>query len=288
MGNQYLPTRYVEIIQRLAMGIEPMDAASSRRLGFALQVRPDRPAAGGPRIEAHTSGNYAIRYPIAPNPNAPGHLRIRVFDADAPTSRTARDRRRIVPRRLEIPLLALAEIKTREQAGDTALMERIRRPAFFPGAAWPLPPGVTALRGRVVRGGQPMRWARVIARLGTKTVGHAHGDDRGEFLLLIRFQPDPDLDEIIPNPLANVRVTVFGPAAAPVPATPDLPLLDPLWDLPVEKLITPEMIAGTGLPTPATASLNDTGTIDYTSSVSQDIDFPLGRCLDDKPDFVLT
>jgi hypothetical protein len=36
--NQFLPSRYVEIIHRLALGIEPLDAFRGGRLGYQLQA----------------------------------------------------------------------------------------------------------------------------------------------------------------------------------------------------------------------------------------------------------
>ena len=60
-------------------------------------------------------------------------------------------------------------------------------------------------------------------------VGRAHGDDRGEFLLLLGpgAATGPDLAFPI-----QATVTVFGPDPPPPPG-PDA-ALDPLWDLPLE------------------------------------------------------
>jgi hypothetical protein len=132
-----------------------------------------------------------------------------------------------VPRRLEIPLLAPATVD-QEPPG-----KRIHRPALFPGADYPVHDTATAIRGQVVRNGKPMPWARVEAKRGNVFVGRAHGDDRGEFLLL--------LDSRAATPggtslTVTVRVSVFG-------RDPELPApsalvvsTDPHWSLPVERL----------------------------------------------------
>src|SRR5260370_35200393 len=71
--------------------------------------------------------------------------------------------------------------------------DRVRRPFMFPGAGYDLDSCATGIRGRVLRGGSPMRWARATAGLTSsgKFVGLAHGVDRGAFLLLIEFKAFP-------------------------------------------------------------------------------------------------
>src|SRR5205085_5759924 len=140
--------------------------------------------------------------------------------------------RRFVPGGMSIPVL------TRVQAELSPYTGRFRRPFLFPGAAYDVSDRATGLRGRVVRGGLQMRWSRVEATLPGSgvLVGRGHGDDRGEFLLLISSAAIPVGDLV--NPL-SINVTVFAPAAVPAPATPELPSLDPLWDLPLETASTP-------------------------------------------------
>jgi hypothetical protein len=62
--NQFLPESNVEVIQRLALGIEPLDAQRSRRLSYELQVRDDQALLGSrrPPVERHPSNRYALRY----------------------------------------------------------------------------------------------------------------------------------------------------------------------------------------------------------------------------------
>ncbi|MGB7922043.1 MAG: hypothetical protein WCF57_02235, partial [Pyrinomonadaceae bacterium] len=158
---------------------------------------------------------------------------------------------------------------------------RLRRPALFPGAAYDISETATGLRGRVMRDGKPMRWARVEARLpGSKVlVGRAHGDDRGEFLLLLGTNASPLSD--LENPL-TIRVTVFGPTVAPVPATPDLPGLDPLWDLPLEIAAAP------GAPDPVSAGETMPANYEPKPLNGTDVDFILGKLRSGIADFIFS
>lgn len=270
--NQFLPSRYDEMVHRLALGIEPIDAQRARRLLYQLQVGYDAELSGlkRPRIERHNSNLFALRY----QPGVPGTLPqvdLRFFDLSEPFYKPENDRRRIVPRRLRIPILRLTDVESAETGDRRGFRRRVRRPVFFPGAAYDFCATTTGLRGRVMRNNQPMRWARVVAVLKgtTLVVGRAHGDDRGEFLLLINAKVTSG--STWPVPL-EVEVSVFGPATVPTPVPADLPTRDPLWDLPLETLVAPGITAdgveaGEDLPTP------------YTSSVKRDITFTLGKCL---------
>ena len=275
--NAFLPSRYVEIVHRLALGVEPIDAHRGWRLGYQLQAIYDSQQTGlqRPPIERHTSNLFSLRY----QPGVTTQLDLRFFDSAERLYRPEHDRRRIVPRRLGIPILTLADVENAEQADKKAFGRRIRRPGFFPGATYDFSATATGMRGRVVRNNAPMRWARIVATLaGTSVVaGHAHGDDRGEFLLLINA--NVTTGSALPKPL-EIEVSVFGPAAPPTPATPDLPLLDPLWDLPVETLAPPgdDDPVATGEELPA----------GYTANVIRVVQFALGKCLFGEPEFVIT
>lgn len=286
MKNEFLPSRYVEIIQRLALGIEPIDSQRARRLGYPLQVQHEAAVLGLPRppIERHTSNLYALRY----QPGVTAPLKLRFFDSSVPPYRPERDRRRIVARRLTIPVFKLADVETLEKnEADAAnkpvkdFKRRIRRPVFFPGAAYDFSAMTTGLRGRVTRNGLPMRWARVVATLAGSDVivGRAHGDDRGEFLLLINANLTSA--GAVPNPL-DIKVTVTGPKDLPIPPSPDLPKLDPLWDLPLETLANP----GEDDPV-ATGDQLPWADVD-TKNVTRVVRFILGKCLSGEPDFSIT
>lgn len=132
--------------------------------------------------------------------------------------------RRFVPRRISFPVLTQAAA----ELGAGAL--RVRRPVLFPGAAYDIDAGLTGVRGRVVQGAAAVRWARVAATLpgGTRVVGRGHGDDRGEFLLLLSPAAG-SVGELV-DPFA-VRITVTCRPAAPVPDSPDRVVRDALVGL---------------------------------------------------------
>jgi len=272
--NQFLPDKYVETVHRLALGIEPIDAHRRRRLSYPLQVAyyPTPPDLLRPTIQRHSSNLFAVRY----QREIAQQFNLQFFDSARHAYKPEYDRRRVVPRRLLIPILSLNDVESQEKINKKAFTRRIRRPAFFPGAAYDFSPTATGLRGRVVRNSQPMRWARVVATLVGETliVGHAHGDDRGEFLLLINAQAATG--SALPNPL-RITVTVSGPTPVLTPDPPNLAVTDPLWDLPIETLADPgdDDPVATGVVLPA----------NYTASVSRDIEFPLGKCLSEEPEF---
>jgi hypothetical protein len=275
--NMFLPDRYVEIAHRLALGIEPLDALRGGRLGYQLQAVYDAQQMGLPRppIERHLSNLFSLRY----QPGVATQLDLRFLDSAERIYRPEYDRRRVAPRRLGIPILTLTDVETAEVGDKQGFNRRIRRPAFFPGAAYDFSATATGMRGRVVRNGRPMRWARATATLPGSgvVVGHAHGDDRGEFLLLIGA--NVTTGSALPKPL-EIEVSVFGPSPPPSPPSPELPQLDPLWDLPREQLAAPgdpdPVAAGTALP-PV-----------YTAKVTRVIEFTLGKCLSEEPEFVIT
>lgn len=262
--NHFLNSSFVESLQRLALGLEPIDAGRRTRIAHPIEIALDKAPLGLPSIaiafaiERHDSCLHAVRY----QPGVANQVDLRFFDAA----------RRFVPRRLRIPVLTLAA------AESQAFTFRVRRPVLFPGAAYDTSETATGLRGRVLRNNQPMRWARVEATLPGNgvVVGRAHGDDRGEFLLLIDSGASTIGD--LENPLP-INVTVSGPGVAPSPATPDLPGLDPLWDLPLEVASAPgandPVSAGEALPA------------NYTATNTRLVDFTLGKLRSHAGDFVI-
>jgi hypothetical protein len=228
--NKFLPSRFVEHSERLALGLEPLDAGRLTRIAPPIQITFDTAPLGLPRppVERHDSCLYALRY----TPTLVGPVDLRFFDSRQLLYRPERDRRRFVPRRLRIPLLPAAG------ADAQPYTHRVRRPLLFPGAAYEVSATVTGLRGRVEHNSLPVRWTRVEAKLPGNgvIVGRAQGDDRGEFLLLIQANASPVGDLLNPLP---IDVTIFAPTTAPVPGSPDLPQRDPLWDLPLEETPAP-------------------------------------------------
>jgi hypothetical protein len=213
---------------RLGLGIEPVDAVRGGRIGHPLTVAVDGVPLPPARLRRDPGASPwtrqdvlerlprtdACRFRLLLRPGLKPELPVRLWD----------DARRYVPRRLEVAMLNLA-LNPPEERG------RIVRPALFPGAAYGAPAGAVGCRGTVTRGVEPLRWARVEATVGGVVVGRAHGDDRGEFLLLLgpEAATGPDLEFPI-----DATVTVFGPDPPPPPGPESA--LDPLWDLPLEAV----------------------------------------------------
>jgi hypothetical protein len=199
------PVPAVPGVRRLGLGIEPEDAVRRSRIGHPVELWRD----GGPedRRGERFRRRRSCRFALMVEDAVPDPVGLRLTDPAW----------RFVPRRLAV----------------SAAAGRICRPALFPGPAYDLPVGAVAVRGRVLRGGEPVRWARAEAlRPGTGVViGRAHGDHRGEFLLLVG--PGAAATPALALPIAVV-VRVFGPDAAPVPGPEAAG--DALWDLPVEPV----------------------------------------------------
>ncbi len=231
MSNLYLPGRFDEQVRRLALGIEPLDAARGNRVTHPIQILVERPSPGlpRPRLIRHLSGLFVLC-------QDPGVLELRICDVGEPTDppgfRAETDRRRLVPRRLRL------EIPTAELADALPIERRARRPLLFPGAAYDVTDSVTGARGRVVQAGVPVRWARVEARrpgaaAADPPVGRAHADDRGEFLLLLAPAAAPMTTLEHPFELDLVAYAPLPPAPLPPQSVRSS---DQLWDLPVEPL----------------------------------------------------
>lgn len=253
--NTFVEAVYSESIARLAIGIEPIDAVRGRLVPRPLDLRFDTPSIAEWAIDRHRSGRFAIRF--ARGLTKP--VTVRLLDPH----------QRYVPRRLTFPFDDVDAAPDPER--------RRRRPALYPGAAYDASAACTGLRGRVRRDGEPMRWARVEAAIDDAVVARAHGDQHGEFLLILGPVASDTGD--LPEDLEiDVEVTVFGPEPAPV--TPVPPPEDPLWDLPVEIAAAP------GDPDPVTPGerLPD----GYTLSVSRALRLPRGRITSVIPPFVIT
>jgi hypothetical protein len=292
--NHFVPARFDELSQRLALGLELLDAGRGLRVAQPASVAfdgvpwpaPPRVVGGVEihdileRVDRHDSCLHALVYrrrlfrkPALPGPATLG---LRFLSRE----------RRFVPRRLAFDLLDPDPIAAAEEAnpdaGDPALLgspSRVRQVTLWPAAAYDITRTATGLRGRVRAraGGGPVRWARVTAFASdaagnpdpTAVVGRAHGDDRGEFLLLL----DSDAGGIGPfdkTLSVTAHVTVFADATVPL-VTPEQRANDPLWDLPLERvttaLRTDPVLRGEQLP--ATFTLRDT----------RKLTFPLGRIL---------
>jgi hypothetical protein len=283
--NEFLPSRYDERIERLVLGIEPVDALRGGRVGSPIEVALDRPPAQprhapddlyglsdatepSARVRRHRSSRYVVvasdevRIPVA----------LRIND---PT-------RRFVPRRIRyaVPL----------NVNDSRF--RVRRPALFPGAAYDIDETATGLRGRVTWTSAPtspvVRWARVEATINGARVGYAHGDDRGEFLLVLGSAAGGLGD--LPRPLRAV-VTVFAPPVQPARGA------DVFSDLPLQPhrvagdpdIVSPGTTHAAAAGDPATFVIG-AGDVNYVSTAdsSREVTFELGRLLTAQPGFFMT
>jgi hypothetical protein len=284
--NAFVPDRYDENVQRLALGIEIIDAARLDRAAKPISVAIDGvllPTGRPPvhridvdadgmllRVSRHDSGLHAVVYT---------ENLYRSGTRESIDLRFLPPLRRFVPRRITFPLVDPATLTPEPLDRTDAELEalravRSRQLHLFPGAAYEVGSIATGLRGRVRRGPAPLRWARVEARLPAATgappgalLGRAHGDDRGEFFLIIGSPPGP---LGTPTFQLAVEVTVFARPADP-PTSEFVKQHDPLWDLPLE------LVTASGPADPV--STGATIPPDYTSSVTQTIAFRLGTIL---------
>ncbi len=173
-----------DVLHRLALAVETVDAVTRRptraRAGREVPVRllgsVVDPSWCCLDLETNGRGHSVLRHGRA----IAAHVTLRFVD---PT-------RRFVPRRFRIPLWTAAEVSVADASPPSGpyipVRSRLLRPWLSPGSAYQLPGGTTAVRGRITRAGQAVRWARIAARgPGNVLMGWAHGDERGEFLLIV-------------------------------------------------------------------------------------------------------
>ncbi|SFU59385.1 hypothetical protein [Pseudoduganella namucuonensis] len=251
----------------LPRALEPADTVEVARLrhrlalGLAWLDALTRAPANGPwwavleklgpyeidrQFEPHGAARHALRHEGLLRKRfelalAGGDARwsLRVFSAPPaapprkPVYATALDPRLYVPRRLRL---------TPAVDGDApaATPQNIRRPWLWPGSAYPLPGNATAVRGRVLRGpdlasAKPIPWVRLVATVpagvavfaDATPIGYAHGDDRGEFVLVLDNKAVSGAT--LSNPV-EVRLWPHLP-----PAATQVDPADPLASLPLEE-----------------------------------------------------
>ena len=286
MTNRFLSSRYDEIIQDLAIGVEPLDAYRDARVPPPLYLVRDVPLTNEARVELREMRKHVThRFPRVYRSNT---CRFKLlyseaaFDAADPQLRvrlvqgfTDYAPRHFVPRRLQIPLQSLADA----DLDVPPIARRMHRPMLFPGADYPMHETATGVRGRVTRGGQPMPWARIEARriADGQVVGRAHGDDRGEFLLLLNPEAGAGMGAQM---FVTVRVFVHAPNPAPaLPAALERET-DPLWSLPIEVL---PLTADTSNAVARGEQLPPT----YTVNTSRDLVLRLGMIRSDLDPYII-
>lgn len=241
-ANVFTPTAYDERVFRLALGIELRDAIrggrarggvanDGARVTFDNCPRPLhewRKWANSvtlddvlPRMTRHETGRFVSLF----ERSTPTEQRVRITD------RT----RRYVPRRFALTIPSEAD------ADDNPPARRVFAPELFPGAAYDSGSAMTGVRGRITRDGTPVRWARVRAtQEGTDDeLGWTHGDDRGEFLLLIG-NPEAQVGFLDDPTAVTLTVGFADPSPQPDPTDPLVVQVDPLWDLVEEAAILPD------------------------------------------------
>lgn len=215
-----------EVLHRLALAVDCVDAVTRSLL--ATQVRIGAEVA--PRLRTYPNDPTWPCADLIPHgfgratrlhqPPMPSNITVRIDD---PT-------RRYVPRRLTTPLRADVDITASDNGTGTYIPVGSRRlpPWLSPGSAYQMPRSTTAIRGRVARGTTAARWPRITAiGPGGQEVGWAHGDDRGEFVLVI-----VSTGAIHPPAPSTLAVTLIVTAPSNPPAVSD----DPLADLVVESV----------------------------------------------------
>lgn len=258
--NVYTPARYDERIFHLALGIQPIDAMSGQQTSSTVDVRIEdvptpvdqwrawRPGdtltAFLPKMPRHHTGRFALLY----HQRSATAIDLRLVDnrADGADSggHGVGQGRRIVPRRVGITIPTEIDVLNADADPNLPpipIWQRAFSPACFPGAAASLAPGATVIRGRVEQddgSGRmvPVRWARVQAtNAAGDTIGWAHGDDRGELVLVIERSENDIVAPADPLPV-NLTVGYVDPPLQPDPADPTRADVDPLWDLPQETI----------------------------------------------------
>ena len=199
------------LLHRLALAVECRDALSDGPAGSGLIARyrrvptPARPDPPWRSLTRYGSSRFTLLHRIPDDPLHPlPRLQIAVDDPG----------RRFVPRRFTVTPWTYTQVH--EPPVPVVPRARLLRVWLRPGSAYPFPRTGTVIRGRVVRGGKPARWARIEGTTATSVAGWAHADDRGEFVLPV---VDPGYDPVRLDgmpPDRRVSLVVVAPRA-PLP-----------------------------------------------------------------------
>ena len=250
-----------DVLHRLALAIECRDSLTNRlaisplRAGYELPrsqyVPVPDPTYPCIRLDAAGPARFKLRHDVP----LPTRVRVRIDDPS----------RRFVPRRLRLLLWPVSQLDASPTQPYIPTDYRLLRVWLWPGTAVSFPVGSTVVRGRVMRNGQPARWARVTARGATNAIaGFAHADDRGEFALVVTDAGQHPLRPKIPldlhvdarrvprpvdilDPLADITVEPVRRSSPPAPANLDTPRLRGI-------ALPPGYVANAKAPVPVTVA----------------------------------
>jgi hypothetical protein len=200
----------VQILHRLALGVEPIDRVTRSPIG---RVRVDEELPGPDPKDVHRLRIDPLSVPSPLRPFEPRGGRFKLRHGRgvrrAFSVRIHDPYRRYAPRRFDVTIWPTPDIRKRDDVlgpgdeNDVAaidedpptgpfipVLSRVLRPWLLPGAAYALARATTGIRGRVVLGdtdGPAVRWVRIeaVRPVTGQVIGYAHGDERGEFLLLL-------------------------------------------------------------------------------------------------------
>jgi hypothetical protein len=238
LGELVTAAGTLDVLHRLALAVEPVDP-STRRLASGVRVRHETARAAA-TADLRRRGRGALDPLLRQATPAGDRLVLRHGSAvrDQVLVRLDDTARRFVPRRFAVPLWTLAEVEAADDApGRPAggpfvpAASRLLRPWLLPGSGYVVARGTMGARFRVLLGGAGVRWPRVEAfGDGGIRSGWAHGDERGEVLLVVHGPVVPTNQDKFKVRLA-IRVHWPDPAQQPPPNP-----LDPLADLVVEPI----------------------------------------------------
>ena len=222
MSNLFLPGRFDERVRRLALGIEPLDAASGGRLRHPIRILVETAAPGLPRPRLVAPPLGALRAAPGPRgPDVPVAPAVRLGRDPGPPGLPGRDGpppSGAAPPEPDHTDRGPGRHAPHRAAGapPSALpRRRLRRDRLHHRAARASGAG----RGSRCAGRGWRRADRVPPR-ADPPVGRAHCDDRGEFLLLLTpaAAPMATLEHPFALDLVAYAPLAPGTAAAPVPA----------------------------------------------------------------------
>ncbi|WP_313952966.1 hypothetical protein [Accumulibacter sp.] len=274
------------VSHRLVLGIQWLDALTGMPVpgDWVNDLEAVGSRAGLQRFERHPQARQALRHagrlakvlrlaaadkvaaPPADVADDQTNFVVRAFARRDPRHlhyRSDNDPRQYVPRRLSLT-------PVQSDGVPPSSVANIRTAWLWPGATYPLAANASAIRGCIRRGAAlssavPVPWARVVLTrpgaapvnfAGETQLAWAHGDDRGEFLVLLGAQAVPG-GVVLPATIA-LRLWVFLPPAAPLDAG------DPLASLALEVAAGDplnDVLRGTAIPA---GYLMQAGFIDLT------------------------